>query len=165
MEASKAPPNRFHQYWFHGVLFSLSVTATLLFLELQDPACHCGCTCEGFPAVPASVWMAYVAAQLLNRIPVGWKWKNDWRQTSERLWFVVALLVFIAAFTIRTQVHAGFWIAGSLGVAGWIVHRSIQLLVASRHYPLMNRLVALGIGILFDSPILMVTAMALAESR
>ena len=148
-----------------AVLWFGAFITSLMFMEVEEPACPCGCTCTDFPAVAPGVWISYVAWQVLNRVPIGWEWKNDLRQTSDRLLLVFALVVFVAAFTIRASIPAGYWIGGAIVIVAWQCLRTILGLITSRQYPLPNRLVGTGIGLLFDAPLLLVCITALANSK
>jgi len=100
------------------------------------------------------VWMVYLAAQLLNRVPIGYKWISDAPHYIERAIFIYGLLIILNEIFDFIRIVGNFWIFNAVLMTIWLLGSFYYSLSQNKkEYPLLNRIVSASSGTLVSLPI------------
>ena len=100
------------------------------------------------------IWMVYLGAQLLNRVPIGYKWISDAPHNIERAIFIYGLLIILNELFDFIRIVGIFWIFNAILMTIWLLGSFYYSLSQNKkEYPLLNRVVSASSGIFVSLPI------------
>ena len=111
------------------------------------------------------LWVSYLVMQIVNRIPLGYKWINDMPHNIERTLFLYGMLVTLNYVYDFISINNNFWAFSALLMSIWIIMLFYRSLNESKdEYPIKNRIVGAASGAFVNLPILSVCLIGFATS-